>query len=230
VKAKLSMAFEDLRGKDGNVVISMSRTGLILRPRVKAANPRTAPQKSVRANLTKAAESFRALPTNQITAWQAYAQAIVRKNSISGHSYSPTAIDVYVGLISKLLQVNPSSALPMNPPSAPFLGDTITVTAAASTGKITFTASAANAAGVTTEVLIQPLKSKNRKPYEQNYRSQGFKAFAAGSLTKEVTVGAGYYAAAYRFVNTSTGQETELIPLGSQAVTMALAETNKKAA
>ncbi len=39
MKVKLSMAFEDLRGKDGNVVISKGRTGLMLRPLSRPRNP-----------------------------------------------------------------------------------------------------------------------------------------------------------------------------------------------
>ena len=77
-----------------------------------------------------------------------------------------------------------------------------------------FTSSAANNAATKTELLLQPLKSRNRTPQPKGYRSKGFIAFAAGALTATTFVPAGWYYAAYRFVNASTGQVTAAVPLG----------------
>jgi hypothetical protein len=113
------------------------------------------------------------------------------------------------------------------PPATSFDGDAITITATASTGKVTFTASAANATNVVTEFLLQPLANVNRTPQKGAYRSKGFFHFATGTLSHDVTVQARYYAAAYRLVNSATGQETAPVYLDVQAVTLSVAENQK---
>ena len=224
MKAKLSMAFADLRGKDGSVVISKSRTGLVLKPRAKARNPKSTAQNGVRSNLAKAAQNYKNFTAAQVTAWQTYAASIVKKNPISGTSYSPTAINAFVALASKFYQINPAGTAPTTPPTTAFAGDVITVTATAGTGLVTFTASAANAANVKTELLLQPLKSKNRVPGTKGYRTKAFFAFASGSLTTTVSAPTGNYAAAYRFVNTLTGQESALVTLPVLSVAFSVTE------
>src|SRR5205823_4082290 len=94
-----------------------------------------------------------------------------------------------------------------------FAGDTISPPAAGGAGKVPFNATSANAANVTTELLLQPLKSANRKPQPNGYRSKAFQVFIAGSLSSIVNVPAGWYVPAYRFVNTQTGQDTGLVIL-----------------
>lgn len=228
MKAKLSMAFEDLRGKDGNVVISKGRTGLMLRPRVRGRNPKSAAQLSVRAALGKASGTFKAFTPAQVAAWTAYAATIVKRNPITGKSYNPTPINAFVALASKFLQINPTGTIPLTPPAGPFTGDNITLTALGGTGKVTFTASAANSLSTKTELLLQPLKSKNRVPGSKGYRTKGFVAFAAGSLSSDVNVPAGSYAAAFRFVNVTTGQETALQILPVQLVSFAVEQGGRK--
>ena len=223
MKAKLSMAFEDLRGKDGNVVIRKGRSGLTLTPRRTPSNPKTVAQRSVRANLSKAARTFKSMTVSQAAAWEAAAAGIVRSNPISGDSYQMTGINLFVEYTTKFLQATPGGTIPMAPPTTPFAGDTITLSATSGEpGKLTFTASAANAAGVTTEILIQRLASPHRNPQPGAYRHASFKAFASGSLTEALTLPAGYYATGYRFVNLATGQATEMIALPLSTVTLSV--------
>lgn len=223
-KAELGVLLQDLRGKAGNTVFQKSRDGIVVRPRVHGSNPRTAAQLAVRAALTKASQLFKGFSSVQFAAWQNYAQTVTKHNPVTGKAYHPTAINAYTELATKFLLVNPSGTPPSAPPSTSFAGDSITVTATAGTGKVTFTGSAANASGVTTELLLQPLASANRKPSGNGYRSKGFFAFASGTLSHDVVVPAGYYAAAYRFVKTSTGQATDLYPLPVAQVTLSLAD------
>lgn len=84
---------------------------------------------------------------------------------------------------------------------------------------IQFTASAPNAPGVTTELLLQPLESAVRRTYLEKYRHAAFFAFAAGALSVEVPVPTpGWYACGYRFVNTATGQDTGVVECGKVLV------------
>jgi hypothetical protein len=82
-----------------------------------------------------------------------------------------------------------------------------------------------------TEVLFQALKSKNRKPGKA-YKTGLYYAFKS-TLTVDVPVPPGYYAAGYRFVSLTTGQASELQTLTvATPVTYELVQNkdNKKAA
>jgi hypothetical protein len=224
MKAKLSMAFADLRGKDGSVVIQKGKSGLKLTPRNKARNPKSTAQTGVRNNMTKTSKLFAAMTPAQAAAWNAFGATQTKRNAISGTTYTSAGINAFNALATKFLQINSAGTVPMTPPTSVFTGDTITVTATAGTGQVTFTASAANATNVKTELLLQPLKGKNRQPSAKGYRTKAFFTFAVGTLTTTVTVPTGFYAAAYRFVNTLTGQETALVPL--TVLTVALSVEN----
>lgn len=229
MKAALSIAFEQLRGKAGTLVVSKSRSGLVVRNRTTPKNPRTKTQQAIRLAFAKATGVYKNFSSAQVAAWQAYALTITKIDPVSGQPYHPTAINVFIGLAVKYLQMNPNGAIPANPPAGPFLGDSITVTAVGDVGKITFTASAPNALGVTTELLLQPLVSKNRTPAPHRYRSKAFNPFRP-VLTFDVAVPPGYYAAAYRFVNVTTGQETVLQTLPVAQVDLEAEQSKPKAA
>lgn len=224
MKARLSMAFEDLRGKNGTVVISKGPNGLALRPFVIPKNPNTQAQEAIRSYLTKAARTFKGLNSTQLQAWRDYALTITKTDPITGEQYHPSAINAFVELATKFLQVTPTGSIPLTPPASPYVGDNVTVTAVASTGKVTFTASAGNAIATKSELLLQRLPSANRKPSSNGYRSKAFFQFLPGTLSTDVTVPPGFYAAAYRFVNTTTGQATEMIPIPAGTVSLAMVE------
>ncbi len=228
-KAELGILLQDLRGKAGNAVFQRGRDGLVVRPRVKGTNPNTPAQQQVRAAFTSATQAFRSMTSTQLGAWQLYATTLTRHNGVTGKTYSPEAINVFVELTTRFLLANPGGTIPMTPPTTPFAGDAIDVTATAGTGKVTFTASAGNATNVTTELMLQPLKSANRKPSHNGYRNKGFFHFATGTLSHDVDVPVGYYAAGYRFVNTLTGQATEMFALDVVGVTFEV-RSGKKAA
>lgn len=229
------MAFEDLRGKDGNVVIRKGRNGLVLTPWVTPSNPRTGAQMAVRDYFTRATKAYEGLTSSQATAWKNYAETITKTDPVSGKTYHPTAGNVFVEYAAKFLQLNPNGTIPLTPPSSDFLGDSITLLVESeSPGVLQFTASGANASGVTTELLVQKIANGNRTPNKEGYKHAAWKAFTSGSLTQNVSVPAGYYAAGYRFVKNSTGQATEMIPLPvsmvSFSVTQGVPSNRRKAA
>ena len=233
-KIAYSAIVNDISGKMGTDVFSKGRSGPTSRIRVHGKNSQTPAQRAVRANLSKAATTYKNFTGTQAAAWRAYGQSITKTNPISGKTYHPAGGNIFAALTTKLLQVNSNATIPTSPPVSSFVGDTISVAVTASTGKLTFTASGANATKVTTELLIQPLPSLNRLPSSNNYRTATFFTFVAGTLSKDVTVPAGYYAAGYRFVNTQTGQSTDMIPLTIQLVGLSVTSSNfnekKKAA
>ena len=213
-KIALSGELQDIRGKVGTNVYTKSHTGPVLRVKVKGTVTHTPAQTSVRSAFTRASAAFKNMTPAQVTNWRNYALTITKKNTVNGKAYHPTPINAFNGLTSKFLQINPAGTVPLTPPSSSFTGDTLTITVAGGTGSLAWTANAANAANIKTEFLAQRLVSQNRVPTYKGYRSKGFLAFAAGGLTGTVFVSSGYYAVAYRYVNTLTGQETPLVALG----------------
>jgi len=229
------MAFEDLRGKDGSVVIRNGRNGLVLTRWVLPSNPRTQAQTAIRDYFTRATKAYESLTVAQATAWKNYAKTITRTDPVSGRHYHPTANSVFIEYAAKFLQLSPNGTIPLMPPATDFLGDSITLLVESeSPGVLKFTASGANAAGVTTELLIQPLANVNRTPSASDYRHAAWKAFTSGSLTAQVNLPAGYYAAGYRFVKNSTGQATNIVTLPVTAVSLSIEQggtaTRRKAA
>ena len=208
-----------LHGKAGNSVFVETIYGTVLRPRTTPANPKTPAQEAARTRLASASAAFIALsPANRLL-WINYAAGVFIQDKRGGLPHPARPQTVFNGLAAKYLQVHPGGAIPQTPPTSPFFGDSVTVTAAGGTGHITFTASAANGANVVTELLLQPLAHLSRAPKPNLYRPVSFAHFAAGSLSFSASVAPGAYAPAFRFVNSLTGQQTDLVRLAAVLVT-----------
>ena len=76
-----------------------------------------------------------------------------------------------------------------------------------------FVSSGANAAGVVTELLVQPLASRHRRTYLERYRHAAYVRFE-GAETVAVPAAEGWVALAYRFVSEGTGEVTAIAELG----------------
>ena len=79
---------------------------------------------------------------------------------------------------------------------------------------VAFSASSANATGVLTELLLQPLASGHRRTYLERYRTRAFAAFADDARAVTVPCPKGWVAAAVRFVEAATGRTTALVEIG----------------
>lgn len=225
-KIAFSAMVDAASGKMGTVVWTEARNGHTSRVWRRVRNPRTPDQTFVRSNLARASRAFAAMTPAQAQAWNNYGQTITHVNPINGKTYHPAGIDIFVALTTKFLQNNPAGTIPLSPPAAPFLGDSITLIADSETpGELLFTASGPNAAGVTTELLIQKLAGRNRVPNPNGYNSAAFNVFTTGAgLLKTVEVDAGHYAVAYRFVEIATGQATNPVALGITTVALSMVE------
>lgn len=84
-------------------------------------------------------------------------------------------------------------------------------------GVLTFSASGPTGTDTVVELLIQPLLNGKRSP-TQFYKSAAFVTFDAAHLTRAVSLQAGWYAAAYRFVEKATGRSTMMQTLGKLEV------------
>ena len=206
-------AVQEIRGKAGTDVFAKSKTGPILRPRTHPKNPKSPAQNTARAAFGKGSSTYKTLTTAQLAQWSTYALSITKHSPLTGKANNPYPITAFNGLASKFLQINPTGVIPMTHPTLPFLGDTVAVITVGAVGQVTFTASAANAANVKTELLLQPMKTRTRTPTPKGYRTKSFIAFVVGMLSSSIPTAPGYYAPAYRFVNALTGQELAIVTL-----------------
>lgn len=202
-----------IRGKVGNGVFVQTPGGTVVRQYVIPRNPRTPAQQLNRERWRTATLAWSMIGDAEFEAWVAYAKTLASRDPVTGLTKTPRPNNLFCVLYSKLLAVEPL-APPPAPPERVFFGDVAQVSASVSGRSIVFTADQVNAPSVVTELLVQPLVNSHRRVYQDKYRSQGFVAFAGGHLSESVTLIPRWYAVAYRFVNSTTGQETGLAELG----------------
>ncbi|MCW5937183.1 MAG: hypothetical protein KIT11_07750 [Fimbriimonadaceae bacterium] len=203
-----------LHGSAGSATFVRTPYGVVLKERSVPHDPQTAAQRASRDRLRRVGRAWRALTLDQAAAWRAYAQELAEAAGGQDSGPRATAQLLFSKLGVKVLQVDPGAAVPVLPPTKPFLGDGLGLSVGAVAGGLRFTADAANSPGVVTELLLQPLASVHRNAYPARYRSQGFVAFPAPGGSQELALPRGIYAVAYRFVRSATGQETPLAGLG----------------
>lgn len=209
---------DQLSGKVGGVVFSNSRSGPTIRVRVKPSNPSSDSQVAVRAAMTNASRQFKDFASADAAAWNSAAVGVTLPNGLGG-SFHPSGISYYCQLATVFLAIDPTGTPPTAPPSSPFTDDTIGIVGSGGVGSVTFNPDAANTAGITTELLIAPLASRNRAVKPNMYRVNRYHVFASGADNVVVTEPAGYYALAYRFVEIATGQRGPVHALGTFQVT-----------
>lgn len=101
-------------GSVAGVTSSRNRFGQYRRTRAVPVQPRTPKQTVNRGNLTAGSSAWRALSDPSRTAWNDYAQQIIRSGRL-GSSYSPTGASLFSGtfvLNPNQTQNDPPSALP----------------------------------------------------------------------------------------------------------------------
>ena len=174
-------------------------------------NPKTPKQVEARERLALAMRLWAELPPDAIDRWRLYGMREGRRGDLA-----------FRGLGAKYLQVHGGRAVPTEPPTERFSGDGIVVRAEAAPippggdpwedGAVVFSASGPNSQGAVTELLLQRLPARHRKPSEKEYRTQTFVAFAGEAAKVKASPGA--WACAVRFVRSATGQASGLVPIG----------------
>jgi hypothetical protein len=207
-----------LGGSVGNVTFIRNPYGTLVRDRVMPRDPHTAAQAGTRSRMARVGSLWRSMTPEQAAAWNLYAQETAMEGGVEALERTTTGQQVFTRLALKVLQVDETASVPLAPPTSPFAGDSPILVAEGSATAVRFSASAANAPGVVTEVLLQRLASPHRRLYTERFRSQRFHAFTSGGDVVEVSVAPGIYAAACRFVRAATGQCTGLMLLGRVSV------------
>jgi hypothetical protein len=191
----------------------------VVRERPVSKGPATELQRQMGRHLALANQAWRDLTPAQAEAWWAYARRNAFRDPGTGLMRVPAAPRLFVGLGAKYLQVHGGFAVPLEPPEGDFLGDTVRVTVEADGPSLRFTADSANKAGVLTETLVQLLTGPHNAARPRSYKSGGFKAFSGPGDSALVVARPGTWAAAVRFVESSSGRATRPIEIGRATVT-----------
>ena len=190
-----------------------------MRQRPDSSGRRSAASEEMGNALRVANRLWRDLDAVQAEAWHAYARSLIARDPETGLLATPKAVNLFVGLTVKVLQVHGGFDAPIDPPTGVFLGDVVGLTAFADGADIVFTADRANRDGVLTELLTQRLNGPNNAPRPRSYKSQGFVAFPGLGSESRVTLRPGTFYCAYRFVEAASGRTGAMVPIGRVTVT-----------
>lgn len=202
-----------MSGSLGDRVVSKTRGGLVAKGKPRYKYPKNPAVQAGNARLKAANEAWNAMSVPEAEAWNRYAATLTHHDPLTGQPYAPAGKNILVALTAKFLQANPGAPIPLAPPTGAYVGPNAVVSVSATSGGLSFAASGPTGAGTVVELLIQPLVTPKRSP-AKFYKSVGFASFTAGHLTETVPLEAGWYAAAYRFVERATGRATLMQTLG----------------
>jgi hypothetical protein len=207
-----------LTGKSGTTVFVQTPGGVLVRDRVIPHDPQTPSQVKARMRLRRATMAWSNLDPEAIERWESYAQELAERDPATGFMRSPRPMNVFCALYMKLLMLDPTTPPPHHPPAQPFFGDRASLVAHGEPGAVRFEAVTPNGPGTVTELLLQPLASRNRATYPRKYRTQGFHVFAEAGESDLVSAPPGWTATGYRFVDAATGRTTPIVGAGKVLV------------
>ena len=199
----------------GNTVLVQTEAGTIIRARPTGTRRRSEGQRAQDARIEIVNRRWRELSREEAQLWRTYALERAAAEPRGSRKRMASAQSLFSGLGSKYLQLHGGDLVPEEPPTGPFLGDVLKVSATGLAQGLRFSADRANRDGVVTELLAQRLGCIHNLPRPKSYVSVGFVAFAAGgSFDAPVAFGRDW-ACAVRYVETATGRATALVEIGS---------------
>lgn len=214
-----------LKGRLGNIVMVSDGDDLILRERPGRYLPQEASQVAAQSRQTSGAKLWKNLPVEAAEAWRRYAVRNPLPPKPNGRPGSTRGDNVFGSFATRYLLVHPGSTPPARPPESAFFGDSIGVRLAAVTltlpspegegaSEMRIVADGPNAPGVVTQILLQPLVSRNRRTYATKYVHEAIVTFTAEVREVTLPMATPWVAVAYRFIRADTGQATALAEIG----------------
>ena len=225
----LSTGLAGMSGTIGDLQLENRAGGTVAKARSTTPPRRTEATKTGERRVRWLAYAWHALDTASFEAWKTLAWESAVRNPATGAWVVPNPYNLFCKYGGRVRQVDPAASLAgFRPPETPFGGDGVGVTVSPSSGPLPlpplqnepfgegvlrFRLDAANAPGVVTELMTQPLVNARRRVYGDRYVSRGFFAFGGpGEVAIPCEVGA--HACGYRFVRKATGQATAIFELG----------------
>lgn len=205
-KIVTSYGINKMTGKVGDAVFSIEEGGVGMRSyNALSKQPFTPAQLAIEAAFTKANQTWPTIGFEAAEAWRAWGRKQKVRNELTGKYRDREGKDCFVGCYAKILQLGSTTAIP-NPPFGTYSGDSPVLSALLNPSGLDVESSSANKAGTTTELMIQELPSAVALPTPDGYRTVGFVAFEAGSLSTTVDLAPGFYLFAYQFVEIASGR------------------------
>jgi hypothetical protein len=192
----------------GAVMVHMADGRTILREHVIPRDPKTAKQLAWREIRSRAMRAYRCLTPDQVQKWARYADLV---RLTEGGVWR--AVDTFMALSTKFLHVDPNREIPLSPPDGLFGGDAVAVQIVGESGAVRFVSSGPNQNGVSTELLLAPMRTAGTTPNARAFRHQRFVAFS-GAASEVVPARPGWWVGAVRFVRRDTGQMSALLRVG----------------
>ena len=225
----------ELRGRVGGLVYVGGPHGTTVRERPTRRKEPTVPQIMNGERMALASGVWASLSPEAMGRWRRYAEGLAATEPALARSPA-RGWNAFFAFANRVMMVELGATMPAEPPTGFFAGDAVGVRAEplpseeslrAEDGSpltlpspkgegsgILFVADRANAPGVVTELLSQPLANAGRAPVGSRYRSRGFVHFASETLAVPVGLPLGWHAVAVRFVERGTGRATGLFPIG----------------
>ena len=211
---RASVVAPGLRGRIGNAVFVSDGDRTILREAPPKRPERSPEQRNAMAMQTRAAKLYKRLTPEEGAEWAAYAARNPLPPKADGRPGSARADNVYGSLAMRYQAIHGMVEPPRTPPETAFLGDAVGIVARGSEAGLVLEADRANAEGVVTQVIVQPLASAHRRTYATKYVHAAIVAFTEEEPTVTVPVRSEWVAVAVRFLRASTGQASATIELG----------------
>ncbi len=211
MKEQLPSFITEASGRLGDRVYLKGRGKVRSRKYVSPLDARTAKQQTRRSGFAQVSQTWRMLTEAQRLAWDRYGAARRRTAPTWAETNTQTGYGAFLSLSLKRLHAQPDADLRTGPPSAPFAGDTIAVTAQAGAGEIVWQASGPNAPGIVTELLAQPMRRVGSLACPEKCRTQAFVSFTDERIAETTPLAPGLWACAVRFVHVDTGQAAALV-------------------
>ena len=204
-------------GSAGGEVVARGRSGLASRAKPTYRYPKIAAVEAGNARLSAANAAWNAMSVEQAESWNRYAEGLPLRTGFDGTRYRTTGKAVLVALSTKLLQIDPSAALPLDPPKGRGALPLPEIGMAAGPQGLTLTAGKGVPEGCLVEILLQRLPNGKRKPV-RFYKSAGFAAFPEAGWTVTIETGPGWVAVEAGIVEASSGRTGLRTPLGKVEV------------
>ena len=204
--------FVGYRGKLQNLFFYTDARGVVhMRPAPEGRDGNTPAQQQARRDLPSASRFWAELTDDERARWLEYGESVGRQG-----------YRAFSGLAAKYRRLHPGATPPSGPPTEPFFGDSVGVSAEVppdARGVVRFEARRPGQEGVVVELLTQRMAARHRTPKPRDWRSHGFVHFAEGDLSADLALPAGAYALAYRYVSLADGRETAMAEVGRVTVT-----------
>ena len=198
----------NVTGAVAGMIFGKGISGPTLRKRALPLSTKSTAQQGVQNVMASATAAASALTTDQVAAWQTWANTQPRTQQTSGATYYPSWQNAFIQVYINWTLANGIGSPPSTPPGTPFTDDEIgTVWTSTAPGTLTVTASGPNYGDNVTGIYFGKYHGLHASPQVKRLRFQGILQFTADMLSYTFTdlPANQVYTAAIREIDKVTG-------------------------